>query len=391
MGKYGATRNLPPEPACWLDGSAVKALRFALRAAWPLALLAVLPALAQNQPTDFTPSLADGILTVAPGRMRFGAFVCPEMKAPATLSSTGNGNAIGKLYISDSCALVLEYPNTLQITFKSSGITAAAVSAPGTPAAALLIAEVQIAAGALDSVVDKRSIYSAFSAMAGPGIVIDCTNGPCLFSTDPAVVMTSGGANAVTGTQDNRNAAQTFPAKLASSEPSTCSAGEQYFDTTNSILKICVASNTWVPTGSQGASLLRKIDSQSGMDTALSDPTGSPVATSLVPPLHAGQCLLWTWTGWASDPGVSATITYGGASLAVLSAFDSGNGAELRGRICNNNGVQNVQTLSASSYGREPMRTGKGSVDTTAPQNLTLTMTGTATVTTQLWTAALVN
>jgi hypothetical protein len=197
--------------------------------------------------TDFATTLIPNRVTVAPGRVKFNGFPCTNFiaAATATLNSGTGGPGVAELYVSDSCALVLEYPNSMVLNFTMSGITAQGVANPSVPATAFWIAELTITGGQFTVIADKRSVISQTAILAGTGIVIDCTLGPCLTSIDPAVVPQIGGTNAYTGSQDARNAATTFPARLVSSDPPTCAIGEQYFNTTAKIRKDCTTLNTW--------------------------------------------------------------------------------------------------------------------------------------------------
>jgi len=83
--------------------------------------------------------------------------------------------------------------------------------------------------------------------MAGDGIIIDCTIGPCLISRDPAIVPDLGGYNAYTGSEDASNAAKTIPARLISADPPNCTLGEMYLMTVGGVVKavkLCSAPGT---------------------------------------------------------------------------------------------------------------------------------------------------
>ncbi len=204
--------------------------------------------LAAKDLNDFLPTVSSSILTIQPGRLRFGTFPCTSFTRPMTAQiSSGTGDAIATLYVSDSCAVVMEYPNTLTLALTLDGITAAAVSTPGVPSSAFYIGDLNITGGVITSVVDKRSMISTFAAMAGPGVVLDCASGPCLISVDPATVAQLGGSNIYAGVQDSRIATKTFPSRLAASDPPLCVIGEQYFNTATSTMKYCTAANTWTP------------------------------------------------------------------------------------------------------------------------------------------------
>jgi hypothetical protein len=201
--------------------------------------------------TDFATQLSANRVTVAPGRVKFNGFPCTNFttNAVVTLNSGSGGPGVAELYVSDSCALVLEYPNSMVLSFTMSGVTAQAVANPGVPATAFWVAEVTISGNQITAISDKRSILSQTAIPAGTGVAIDCTQGPCLISIDPGVVPQLGGNNAYTGIEDARNAAKTYPARLATADPPTCIIGEQYFNTTSKVQKDCTASNTWTPAG----------------------------------------------------------------------------------------------------------------------------------------------
>ena len=48
---------------------------------------------------------------------------------------------------------------------------------------------------------------------------------------------------------DFTNASQTIPARKLSADPATCTVGEQYFNTTSNVLRLCTAANTWTTPG----------------------------------------------------------------------------------------------------------------------------------------------
>jgi hypothetical protein len=201
---------------------------------------------------DFAPGVAGATLTVEPGNIRFGTLACTNLKSPATASvaALSGGNGIGKLYISSSCALVLQYPSSLAVTWTLTGVTAQPVANPTVPSDAWYVAEVKIGPSAITAVTDKRSIPGVDATKAGSGIVEDCTLGPCLISTDPAVVPTLGGVNVYTGSQDNTAATITKPSRTVSSDPSgSCpNTNEVILSTASGNLFSCLAGK-WHATG----------------------------------------------------------------------------------------------------------------------------------------------
>jgi hypothetical protein len=208
--------------------------------------------LAGVQVLDFTPTIHGGLLTVAAGRVRFLTRVCDNFTSTslARLLSGSSGPMVGKLYIADSCALVLEYPNAFTLNFDTTNIsiTAQAVINPSVPDTAFPVADLTIVDGQFTAVADKRSVFSQNAMMAGNGIIVDCTLGPCLISRDSATVPDLGGYNAYTGSEDASNAAKTIPAKFAVGDPPTCAFGEMYETTVGNTIKavkLCSSPNMW--------------------------------------------------------------------------------------------------------------------------------------------------
>jgi hypothetical protein len=159
---------------------------------------------------------------VQPGRIRFGTMSCVNFTSPATASikSMSFGLGVGKLYVASTCALVLEYPSTLTITFDLSGISTIPVLTPSVPATAYYLGDVSIGPSAFTSLADKRTVIGQSALAAGTGIALDCTLGPCLASVDRAVVPTMGGINVYTGVEDASAASTTKPSRVVTSDPS---------------------------------------------------------------------------------------------------------------------------------------------------------------------------
>jgi hypothetical protein len=58
--------------------------------------------------------------------------------------------------------------------------------------------------------------------------------------------LSSGGLTATpSAVFDFSNAGQSIPARKQASDPAACTVGEQYFNTTSNVLKVCTATNTW--------------------------------------------------------------------------------------------------------------------------------------------------
>jgi hypothetical protein len=58
--------------------------------------------------------------------------------------------------------------------------------------------------------------------------------------------LSSGGLTATpSAVFDFSNAGQSIPARKQATDPASCTVGEQYFNTTSNVLKVCTATNTW--------------------------------------------------------------------------------------------------------------------------------------------------
>ena len=325
-----------------------------------------------SQLTDFLPSYSAYLLTVQPGRVRFGTMTCTNFTtaATATVSSMTGGSGIGKLYISSSCALVLQYPSMLTITWNLTGMTAQPVATPVVPGDAWYVGDVNIGPSSITAVIDKRSIAGKDPTVAGTGIVIDCTLGACLASIDTAVVPTLGGVNAYTGVQDATAASVTRPSRTVAADPAgLCSNyNEVILSTASGNLFSCFAG-TWHATGGGGGTTTTTTTTSAASQyvttgNAVVVPTNNDVivaATNNLPALAAGACWdyeIFLTSGQSAYP-VAVKVWYGsgqtvgsaysaGSSLASDGLFTgSGNNPAavwLRGQICNNNGSQTAQT-----------------------------------------------
>ena len=70
----------------------------------------------------------------------------------------------------------------------------------------------------------------------------------CLVSTHHLLgqQLSSGGLTAApSAVFDFSNAGQSIPARKQAADPGACAVGEQYFNTTSNVLKVCTAANTW--------------------------------------------------------------------------------------------------------------------------------------------------
>ena len=131
---------------------------------------------------DFSTQMSGNQVRVAAGRVSFNGIPCPNFNTDATLTinSGSGGPGVAELYVSDACALVLEYPNTLTLNLGLNGVSAQAVATPGVPATAFWVAELTINNGTFTARSDKRAAFEHAAVMAGTGVTIDCSQQVCL-------------------------------------------------------------------------------------------------------------------------------------------------------------------------------------------------------------------
>jgi hypothetical protein len=366
-----------------------------------------------SQLADFTPSVSSGTLTVQPGMIRFGTMPCTNFtsSATATIATISGGTGVGKLYVSSACALVMQYPSALTVTWTISGMTAQPVVTPTVPSDGWYVGDVQLGASAIASVDDKRGITGMDPTKAGTGIVEDCTLGPCLISADSAVLPFLGGNNTYTGTQDSTGASVTKPSRTVSSDPSgACSQNNEIVLSTASGNPFSCLAGTWhamgggggggltgTPTshytavGAGGSALSFVAPSTAGFVMTSNGPSADPsyqaapggggggstyvttgnaeglspgviAQTGMLPALANGAC--WAFEGmYVLRPNAtySLVLWYGtnpgttGSSLSSSSiATATGTtppAAIARGQICNDNGVHNLQNVVFESVG----------------------------------------
>jgi len=74
-----------------------------------------------------------------------------------------------------------------------------------------------------------------------------CTSVGLIWSSRPLIPQISSGGvvAAPSAIVDFTNAGQTIPARKLPSDPAACTVGENYFNTTSGVLKVCTAANTW--------------------------------------------------------------------------------------------------------------------------------------------------
>src|SRR5579872_4106917 len=92
-----------------------------------------------------------------------------------------------------------------------------------------------------------------------------------------AQVVSGGVVAAPSAVVDFTNAGQTIPARKLVADPASCTVGEQYYNTTSNVLKVCTAANTWTAAGTGGGSV-----TSVGLTTSnnIFNISGSPVTST---------------------------------------------------------------------------------------------------------------
>jgi len=204
----------------------------------------------QFKPTDISTTLS-----VTGGFVRFYTESCTAMNVSATLAngtvSSGSSVVTAYLYVSDSCALILALPNSLNNTGwgTTTNITVASVVTPAYPATSYPIARIVLTSNgstiAFGGITDDRTSLGIFTTQGASGIICSNASGTNICSADPANIPFLGGNNIYLGTEDARGTAQAFPSSQGSSDPATCTVGQSFFNTSAHARKDCTATNTW--------------------------------------------------------------------------------------------------------------------------------------------------
>lgn len=167
----------------------------------------------------------------------------------------------------------------------------------------------------------------------------------CLGCANPALqaqVSSGGVVAAPSAVVDFTNAGQTIPARKLASDPSTCTVGEQYYNTTSNTLKLCTATNTWtLPSGSVasvGLTSPNDIFTISGSPvTSSGNLTLTPAGTSGGIPYFSGASSLAS----SAVLGANGIVIGGGAGAAPKSTgvtVDSSNNILTPGTLTTGSG-----------------------------------------------------
>ncbi len=156
-------------------------------------------------------------------------------------------------------------------------------------------------------VLTNPAVLTQQAVAAGAGLLTDFTQNPPVVSPDPAAFCTRTQTCAPTGGLDLTNAPFLILPNLAAN-PSTCSVGQLYYNTSTNTEHECNATNAWVDLGLGGGS------------GGGSGSTGTIGATGPAGPAGAaGQG--YTWRGaWTSTNVYAAydTVSYTGSSWVAI-------------------------------------------------------------------------
>ena len=131
--------------------------------------------------------------------------------------------------------------------------------------------------------------------------------------------VTSGGVVAApSSVVDFTNAGQTIPARKLSADPATCTVGEQYYNTTSNILKVCTAANTWTAPGGGSVSSV-SLTAASSVFTISGSPVTSSGTLTLTPSGTSGGIPYFSAANALTSSaalGANAVVVGGGAGTA---------------------------------------------------------------------------
>ena len=213
----------------------------------------------------FKPTTTSTTLSVTGGYIRFNTTTYTTLNVTATLAnctvSSGSSTVTSYLYLTNSGALVLAVPNSLNYSGQGTitNMTVSSVASPGFPSSlgilAYPIATIPLTSNgstiSFGTVTDLRASLGIDSIIAGSGLSCANTSGLLTCSIDTGTVPTL--ANAVwSGLDDARAASQTFPSAQGTTDPATCTIGQSFFNTTSFTRKDCTALNTWTTGGAGG-------------------------------------------------------------------------------------------------------------------------------------------
>ena len=131
--------------------------------------------------------------------------------------------------------------------------------------------------------------------------------------------VTSGGVVAAPSSViDFTNAGQTIPARKLAADPASCTLGEQYFNTTSNVLKVCTATNTWTAPGGGSVSSVG-LGTSNNVFTISGSPLTSSGTLTLTPSGTSGGIPYFSGANAMASSaalGLNGVVVGGGAGAA---------------------------------------------------------------------------
>jgi hypothetical protein len=131
--------------------------------------------------------------------------------------------------------------------------------------------------------------------------------------------VTSGGVVAAPSSViDFTNAGETIPARKLAADPASCTVGEQYFNTTSNVLKVCTAANTWTAPGGGSVSTVG-LATSNNVFTISGSPVTSSGTLTLTPSGTSGGIPYFSGANAMASSaalGVNGVVVGGGAGAA---------------------------------------------------------------------------
>lgn len=197
---------------------------------------------------DLAVSAAANVATVEGGRIRFGE----QAYTLATSTFTFSGSGSARVFVTSGGNLFCQGTTGLSAIASGSGtfVTAPAAS---YPAGSVPVASLTVTGGIVTVDADDRVFISQNPVMAGLGIAVSQAAGLASVAVDTAVIPTLAGANAWIGENNFGTATRTFPSRMVTADPPTCTVGESIYNTTTNVRKDCTSTNVFTaPSGGGG-------------------------------------------------------------------------------------------------------------------------------------------
>jgi hypothetical protein len=203
---------------------------------------------------------------------------CTYTGSSATFGANPGASGTGYIYGDKLGNITLMMPASAGLIVNGSqGLTIQSAT-PGFGSGSWPIAQFTLTStgnGNWSTVTDERIFAGTTALIASTGMLLNEAGGVWTVGIDPSVVSQLGGGNVWTGANDFSNAISTSPMKVGSSNPATCTQGQQFFNTgatAGANLYGCTALNTWTVEsgGGGGSSALSAITAATGSNTIAS-------------------------------------------------------------------------------------------------------------------------